>query len=70
MFIIFDKEKIKSYIILLGTILVLFGLAFNIKNSESIQTNGNTATNIMINKECTNEKINIVKINGIINKQN
>ena len=38
MFIVFNKEKISSYLILLSTVVILFGIAFNLTSSETVET--------------------------------
>ena len=38
MFFILNKEKISSYIILFSTVLILFGIASNIKGNNAIET--------------------------------
>ena len=38
MFIVFNKQKIGAYIVLLSTVVILFGMAFGINNSEIIET--------------------------------
>lgn len=53
MFLIFDKEKITSYLIVLCTVIILFSIAFNIGTSNvisvssnvEIQNTNNTITN-------------------------
>lgn len=42
MFIIFDKSKITSYIILLSTVLILFGIAFSTTAKETVETSAST----------------------------
>lgn len=43
MFIVFNKSKIRSYLISLGTVVILFVMAFTItKNDTSIQTSAST----------------------------
>ena len=38
MFIVFNKEKISSYIILLSTVVILFGIAFSVTAKDTIET--------------------------------
>ena len=45
MFIVFNREKLKSYIILLSTVLVLLFVAFGLKNDKTMETNANTLAN-------------------------
>ena len=70
MFLVFNRDKIKSYTILLGTILVLFGFTFSLKNDKTVETRANVANNVVETK--ANILVNTVNIktNEIINKQN
>lgn len=52
MFLVFNKEKIKSYFILLSTVVILFGIAFSMSNKETIQTSVNS---IDSNINCIND---------------
>lgn len=45
MFIVFNKEKIASYIILLSTVIILFGIGFSIAQQDTIATSTNTIQN-------------------------
>lgn len=38
MFIVFNKEKISSYLILLSTVVILFGIAFNVTATDTVET--------------------------------
>ncbi len=38
MFIVFNKEKINSYIILLSTVVILFGIAFSVTTKDAVET--------------------------------
>lgn len=38
MFIVFNREKINSYMILLSTVLILFGIAFSMTTRNTIET--------------------------------
>lgn len=38
MFIVFNKEKINSYIILLSTVVILFGIAFSVTTKDVVET--------------------------------
>lgn len=42
MFIVFNKEKITSYIILLSTVVILFGIAFNVTARDTLETSAST----------------------------
>ena len=42
MFIVFNKAKINSYLISLGTVIVLFVMAFMITNNDTIETSAST----------------------------
>ena len=42
MFIVFNREKITSYIILLSTVVILFGIAFNVTTSNTVETTAAT----------------------------
>jgi hypothetical protein len=37
MFVVFNKEKISLYTILLSTVIILFGMAFEVKSSNEIE---------------------------------
>ena len=41
MFLVFNKEKISAYIILLSTVVILFGLAFSITSNDTVATSSN-----------------------------
>ena len=66
MFMVFNKEKIFSYLISLSTVVLLFVISFEVtkKNDEIIRTSANA---VMANE--TNEIVNmsIVDNNEIIN---
>ena len=56
MFIVFNKSKISSYLISLGTVVILFVMAFTITNNDmSIQTSASTKELPIYNVQ-TNEK--------------
>ena len=38
MLFVFNKEKISSYLVLLSTVIILFSLAFNISEKDTIET--------------------------------
>lgn len=42
MFIVFNKEKINAYIILLSTVVILFGIAFSMTSKSAIETAAST----------------------------
>jgi len=42
MFIVFNREKITSYIILLSTVIILFGIAFNVTTNTTVETAAST----------------------------
>lgn len=67
MFLVFNKSKIMSYLISVGTVAVLFVMAFYITNNkeETIQTSAN---NIIENK--IDESTNVIKNKTTINKKN
>lgn len=45
MFMVFNKEKISSYMVLLSTVIILFGFAVFFNKDEAIQTSTNTQKN-------------------------
>ena len=55
MFIVFNKSKINSYIISLGTVIVLFGMAFMLTGQKTIETAASTKE-LPIYKVQTDEK--------------
>ena len=66
MFLVFNKSKIVSYLISVGTVAVLFVMAFYITNNngETIQTSAN---NVIENK--IEENINILNNKSMINNK-
>ena len=61
MFLVFNKEKISSYIVLLSIILILFGVAVGIRDNKVIETGANHIENDI---KLENENIqNITKNN-------
>ena len=42
MFIVFNKEKISSYLILLSTVVILFGIAFSVTAKDTVETAATT----------------------------
>lgn len=66
MFIVFNKDKVISYLISLSTVAILFVMSFVItnKNNESVKT----STNILSNRtteENVNNNLNEIKENKI-----
>ena len=66
MFLVFNKSKIVSYLISVGTVAVLFVMAFYITNNngETIQTSAN---NVIENK--IEENNNILNNKSMINNK-
>lgn len=56
MFIVFNKQKIYSYLVALSTVIILFVIAFAVtsKSQDLVQT----STNIEVNEQENNIKIN------------
>lgn len=54
MFIVFNKQKIYSYLVALSTVVILFVIAFAVTNSSNdvLQTSTNTqdGNNVIINQ--------------------
>lgn len=65
MFVVFNKEKIKSYLISAGTVALLFIMGFIITKGETVQTGANQV-NIDKNSSIT---VNETKNNSVENKQ-
>ena len=65
MFMVFNKEKIFSYLISMSTVVLLFVISFAItkKNDEIIKTSANAITSNMINEI---ENMNIENNNDLI----
>lgn len=64
MFILLDKEKIASYMVLLSTVVILFGLAFMIKTDDIIVTSTKDIelnSDEIVNNSIVNEVSNIIK---------
>lgn len=57
MFIIFNKAKINSYLISLGTVIILFVMAFMITNNETIETSVATRELPIYNVDTKEKKI-------------
>ena len=70
MFLVFNKEKIGSYIVLLSTVLILFGLAIGLRKDKSVETNANTFDNKIIENTLNNYLKNKVDNNTEIKKEN
>ena len=74
MFIVFNKQKIYSYLVALGTIVILFVIAFAATNhsDDIIQTSSNIEIqNSQTNSIENNQYLNDESINQIIdNSQN
>lgn len=58
MFIVFNKQKIYSYLVALSTVVVLFAIAFAVTNeNEMLQTSSNVEqNNIVVNEN--NQTVN------------
>lgn len=65
MFMVFNKEKIFSYLISLSTVLLLFVISFAVtkKNDEIIKTSANTVISNIVNETVN---MNIENSNEII----
>lgn len=57
MFIVFNKAKITSYLISLGTVIVLFVMAFMITEQETLQTSAATRELPIYNVETKEKKV-------------
>lgn len=57
MFIVFNKEKINSYIILLSTVVILFGIAFSVTTRDTVETAAATKELPIYNVETEEKKI-------------
>lgn len=55
MFIVFNKSKINSYLVSLGTVIILFVMAFAMTNNVTIETSAATKELPIYNVQ-TNEK--------------
>ena len=66
MFMVFNKEKIFSYLISLSTVVLLFVISFAVtkKNDEIIRTSANAVISNITNET---ENINIENSNEVIN---
>ena len=66
MFMVFNKEKIFSYLISLSTVVLLFVISFAVtkKNDEIIRTSANAVISNITNET---ENINIENNNEVIN---
>ena len=63
MFVVFNKEKINSYLISMGTVIFLFVMGFCITSKESVPTMANEQEIINEIELKTEEKINNIKNN-------
>ena len=82
MFIVFDKNKISSYLVSLATVVILFMMSFamSASNNKILETVANitensmieSSTNIIKSNEKNNNKIdiNITANNSYINENN
>lgn len=65
MFMVFNRDKIKSYIVSLGTVVILFIMCFFITNNETniLETSVNTYTSNIVNNTSneTNNTNNYIK---------
>ena len=57
MFIVFDKNKINSYIISVGTVVILFVMAFMMTSNETIQTAASTKELPIYNVQTEEKKV-------------
>ena len=57
MFIVFDKNKINSYIISVGTVVILFLMAFMMTSNETIQTAASTKELPIYNVQTEEKKV-------------
>ena len=62
MFLVFNKEKIISYIIVLCTVILLFSIALNIEKSNVISVSSNVINQNSNNTTNTLNNCNIVEI--------
>lgn len=59
MFYVINKSKIYSYIIALSTVVILFVIAGKINNNTtSLNNTIETSTNVMMNSNSVNNKLN------------
>lgn len=69
MFIVFNRQKIYSYLVALSTVVVLFFIAFAVTNqsTNTLQTSTNTEVNSNMNSNKLNntviEQNNVTKTN-------
>lgn len=67
MFIVFNKQKIYSYLIALGTVVILFVIAFSVTagTQNTVQTSGNTQSNLQSNIQTNSQNVtNIIVQNN------
>lgn len=70
MFIVFNKEKINSYLISIGTVMILFSMTFMInKNMDTVETSASQKeeTYVEINDNTLINDNSVNNINLIIN---
>ena len=51
MFMVFNKDKIGSYMVLLSTVIILFGIAFSMREGETTKTSANVITQTIVNTD-------------------
>ena len=49
MFMVFNKDKIGAYIVLLSTVIILFGIAFSMREGETTKTSANAIIQTTVN---------------------
>lgn len=54
MFIVFSKEKISSYTLIIAIVIMLFGVAFSMKDKNAIETSSNVEENVQEKNEYMN----------------
>ena len=57
MFIVFNKEKISSYLILLSTVVILFGIAFSVTAKDTVETAAATKQLPIYNVQVEEKKV-------------
>lgn len=60
MFIVFNKQKIYSYLVALSTVVVLFFIAFAVTN----EPNSTTQTSTNLQEEITQNNVTVTKPNN------
>ena len=61
MFMVFNKEKISSYMVILSTVFILFGFSFIFNKDDSIETSGNIQNTNTINNRIQNNENSIIE---------